>query len=75
MTRDYSINKNVAKIIREEDKKPSAVADRAGIRRDIFSRIIHSKRPIFADELIPITVALGVPLERVISGVQTGRSG
>lgn len=69
MGRDYRINENVSRIIRENDKKPSAIADKAGIRRDIFSKIIHSKRPIYADELVPITVALGVSLEEVIEGV------
>ena len=68
MGRDYKINENVSRIIRENDKKPSAVADKAGIRRDIFSRILHSKRPIYADELVPITIALGVSLEEVIEG-------
>lgn len=68
MGRDYKINENVSRIIRENDKKPSAVADRAGIRRDTFSRILHSKRPIYADELVPIVIALGVSLEEVIEG-------
>lgn len=62
MRTDYRINENVRRIIQENDKRPGKVADKAGIRRDIFSRIINSKRPIYADELIPITRALGVSL-------------
>ena len=70
MRKNYRINENVSRIIQENDKKPSAVADKAGIRRDTFSRILHSKRPIYADELVPITMALGVSLEEVIEGAR-----
>lgn len=70
MRKDYRINENVSRIIQENDKRPGKVADKAGIRRDVFSRILHSKRPIYADELIPITRALGVSLEEVIAGIR-----
>ena len=68
--RDYSINRAIKQYIVENDKRPSAIADKAGIRRDAFSRIINSKRPIYADELIPIVNAAGIPLERVIEAVK-----
>lgn len=64
----YLVNKRICEIIDEEKQKPCAVADKAGIRRDVFSRIIHGKRVVFADELLPICNALGVPLERLIEG-------
>lgn len=70
MKRDYTINENISKIMKERDKKSGAVADRAGIRRDTFSHILHSRRPIYGDELVPIVMALGVPLEDVMRGVQ-----
>jgi transcriptional regulator with XRE-family HTH domain len=65
MERNYSVNKNILRIIRNEDKKQSAVADRAGIRRDVFSRIIHCRRPVYADEVMPIATALGIPMEKL----------
>ncbi len=68
--RDYSMNRELKIFLEENDKRPSAVADRAGIRRDTFSRIINSKRPIFADELIPIVNASGIPLERLVAAAQ-----
>ena len=52
-------------------KKTGAVADRAGIRRDVFSRILHCRRPIYADELIPIVNAAGISLEEVIEAART----
>ena len=69
MPRDYSINRAVRDYIQQNDKKPRAIADKAGIRRDVFSRIINCKRPIYADELVPILTAAGMPLESVIAGL------
>jgi len=60
MERDYSVNRKIKEFIEETDKKPSAVADKAGIRRDTFSRIINKKRVVYADEILPICSALGV---------------
>ena len=67
--RDYSINRAIKQYIVENDKRPSAIADKAGMRRDAFSRIINSKRPIYADELIPIVNATGIPMERILAAV------
>ena len=75
MQRDYTINRLLAEYLQQNDKKPGAVADRAGIRRDVFSRIIHCRRPIYADELIPILNASGLPMERVIEAVQKSVEG
>ena len=61
----FVVNRNIKKILDAEDKRPSAVADRAGIRRDIFSRIVHCKRPVYADEVIPIARAIGVSIEEL----------
>ena len=68
--RDYTINRFIRQFIDENDKRPSAIADRAGIRRDSFSRIINSKRPIYADELIPIINAAGISLEQIVEAVE-----
>lgn len=63
MEHSFVVNKNVKKIINDEDKRPGAVADKAGIRRDVFSRILHFKRPVYADEVIPLARALQVNIE------------
>ena len=42
-----------------EDKKPSRIADKAGIRRDLFSRILAMRRPVYADELLPLPLDEG----------------
>ncbi len=72
MQRDYTINRRLAEHLYQNDKKISAVADRAGIRRDVFSKIIHSRRPIYANELVPILNAAGLTLESVVGDVKAG---
>lgn len=69
MSRRYEINARLKKHIDETAKKPSVIADRAGIRRDVFSRIINSKRPLYADEVPGICVALGISVEALFDGM------
>lgn len=68
MSKGYEINRTVKKHIEDTAKKPSVIADRAGIRRDVFSRIINCKRPIYADEVPGICTALGVSVEELFRG-------
>lgn len=70
MNREYELNRSLKKHIEDTAKKPSVIADRAGIRRDIFSRIINCKRPIYADEVPGICAALGVSVETLFNGMQ-----
>ncbi len=63
MERNYEINRRIRKLMGCNDKKPEAVADRAGIRRSTFSRIINEKRPVFADEIPHMAAALGCSIE------------
>ena len=63
MKRNYDINERLRKFVMENDKKPSAIADKAGISRPIFSRILNSKRAIFADEIPEICYAAGISVE------------
>lgn len=59
-------NKKIKAIMEAEDKKPSRIADKAGIRRDLFSRILAMRRPVYADELLPLCEALGVSVEELL---------
>ena len=62
VNRDYSVNERIREIIENEDKRPSAVADKAKIRRDTFSRILRCQRPLYADEIVPICRAVGISI-------------
>lgn len=72
--RDYQINQRLRKYLDENDKKPSALADKAGIRRDTFSAILGSRRPVYAEEVVPICNAAGCSVEYLL-GLDTGQSG
>lgn len=66
----YVINRVVFEHLKKNDKKSGAIADKAGIRREVFSRILHCRRPIYAGELIPIINAAGLSLEEVLEAVR-----
>ena len=67
MRRDFVVNRNIRRIIQENDKRQSAVADRAGMRRDTFSRVVCCKRPVYADEVEGLAKALGVSIEELFA--------
>ena len=75
MRKDDSINRAIYDFLKENDKKTTAIADKAGIDRAIFSRILHSRRPIYADELLPILNAAGMSLESVIAAIDKDEKG
>lgn len=50
----------------------SALAQKAGIRADVFSRILNTKRSIFIDEAMRICCAIGLTLEEVVSYESAG---
>lgn len=58
VARDFQINQRIKDIIIREDKRPSAIADKANIRRDTFLRILRCQRPLYADEIVPICNAV-----------------
>ncbi len=64
--RDYNINKRLRSFLDENDKKPSALADKAGIRRDTFSAILSSRRPVYAEEIVPICNAAGCSINYLL---------
>lgn len=57
--RDYTINDRLREFLTDNDKMPSRVADKAGIRRDTFSNILAGKRVVFAEEVSKIADAAG----------------
>jgi DNA-binding Xre family transcriptional regulator len=53
------VQKRIAEYLVRERKKPTAIADDAGIRRDRFSLLMNCKSELRADELEKICIALG----------------
>ena len=64
--RDYSINERLRKFLTEHDKRPSRIADKAGIRRDTFSNILSCRRVIFAEEVPKIAEAAGCTVDYLL---------
>ena len=62
----YGVNRRIRKFIEDNDKRSGAIAEKAGIRKDVFSRMMCCRRPIYAEELVPILNALGMPLEEAV---------
>ena len=46
--------------------KQSALAEKAEIRADVFSRILNTRRSIFIDEAMRICSVIGLTLEEVV---------
>ena len=67
MERNDEVNKRLKMYIEQNDKKVSAIADKAGISRDIFSRIVNSKRCIFANEIPAIAAASGMTIAELLN--------
>ena len=65
--RDYSINERLRDYITTNDKMPSRIADKAGIRRDTFSNILACKRVVFAEEVSRIAEAAGCTVEYLLT--------
>lgn len=64
--RDYSINERLREFIIANDKMPSRIADKAGIRRDTFSNILSCKRVVFAEEIPKIAEAAGCTVDYLL---------
>lgn len=64
--RDYSINERLREFIVKHDKKPSRIADKAGIRRDTFSNILSCRRVVFAEEVTKIAEAAGCTVDYLL---------
>lgn len=61
--RTFETNKLLLDYINLKCIKPTAVADKANIRRDTFSRILACQRPIYADEIVPICEAMDISID------------
>lgn len=58
--------------ISDNSIKQSALAEKAGIRADVFSRILNTRRSIFIDEAMRICSVIGLTLEEVVNYKEAG---
>lgn len=68
--RAFTVNRKLRRILDERHISHARFADAINMRRDTFSRVVNEKRPLFADELVPIAKELnkfGVPLDELFA--------
>lgn len=63
----FTVNKNIERILRETGQRQSDAADRAGFSRAVFSNIVRCKRKVYANEVVPIALAIGVSIEELFA--------
>jgi DNA-binding Xre family transcriptional regulator len=71
MSYKYVSNKALRRIVETKCVSQAKLAAAVGMRTDILSRIIHSKRPIYADEVQPICKALGISVAELLDEEQS----
>ena len=59
--------KGLKRIIEREGLKQVVLAEKSGIKPDVFSKIVNGRRRVFADEAIAISAALDVSIEKLIA--------
>lgn len=70
LERDYLVNKNIQRIIKEKGLKKTAVAKWAGIKYATFCMKCNCQRAVYAHEVWPIAAALGVPIDELFKEAQ-----
>ena len=70
LERDYLVNRNVQRFIKEKGLKKTDVAKRAGIKYATFCMKCNCQRAVYADEVCPIAEALGVPVDELFKEEQ-----
>lgn len=55
------------KKIEEDGLKQVTIAEKSGIKPDVFSKIVNGKRRVFADEAIAISTVLNTSIESLIT--------
>lgn len=74
----FVVNKNIARILKEKGIRQKEVALKAGFGVMVISNIVNCKRNVYADEVVPIALALGVQIEELFREErknQTGKGG
>ena len=63
----FTVNKNIGRLLRQMGKSQAAVSRRAGISSAVLSNIVRCKRKVYADEVVPIATAMGVSVESLFA--------
>ena len=67
MLRDDTVNRRVKELLREKKLKQTVVAEKTGIAYQSFHRAVNGRRPIYAEELLPLAEAIGVEVTALLA--------
>ena len=66
MKRDYGANRELKRLLGERGITAEELAARSGVPDVCLSRALEERRPLYADELLPLARALGVAVEALL---------
>lgn len=64
--RDSGANRQLRRLLKTRNMRRWELSLRCGMRDEDLSRILKGQRPIYADELLPLALALGVRVEDLL---------
>lgn len=64
---EKKFSEGLQRFIEDNCLKQSAIAEKAGIRKDTFSRILNGKRRVFGEEIASICIALGKSFDELLN--------
>lgn len=67
MLRDDTVNKRLKALLRERKLKQTEVAQRCGMRYQSLHRAVNGRRPIYAEEVLPLAKAIGVDVKTLLA--------
>ena len=66
MLRDDTVNRRLKELLREKKLKQTEVAEKCGIAYQSLHRAVNGRRPIYAEELLPLAEAVGVDVSMLL---------
>ena len=63
----HIVNRNIERLMVEKRLKRARVAEKAGFSPAVFSKIIRCRRKVYADEVVPIALAMGVEIDELFA--------
>lgn len=67
MTYEEKFKNGLKRYIEDNLIKQTALAEKAGMRGDVFSRLLNTERRVYGDEIASICDAIGLTLSEIVN--------
>ena len=67
MTYEEKFKDGLKRYIEDNLIKQTALAEKAGMRGDVFSRLLNTERRVYGDEIASICNAIGLTLSEIVN--------